>query len=168
MTSPTTPGAASEKKPVPPTVQAYLDLMRAREHLGRPILTLFKRHGLSEATYNVLRILRGAGEPGLACREVGKRLVNAVPDVTRLVDRLEALSFVQRERSSEDRRVWLVRLTEAGRELLGELDQPVNELHEAQFEELSPEELALLSNLLQRLAPRSGAGSSTQPKETKQ
>ena len=50
---------------------------------------LMRGHDLSLPQYNVLRILRGAGDAGLRCSEVGARLLVHDPDVTRLLDRLE-------------------------------------------------------------------------------
>ncbi|MCB1047747.1 MAG: MarR family transcriptional regulator, partial [Calditrichaeota bacterium] len=88
--------------------------MRTTEALINALVQLLKVEGLSQPQYNVLRILRGAGEQGRSCSEIGERLVARVPDITRLLDRLEASGWVARERSSEDRRVVLTWLTDAG------------------------------------------------------
>jgi len=51
---------------------------------------LFKNYQLTATQYNLLRILRGAGRDGLTCSGAGERMVTHDPDITRLMDRLEA------------------------------------------------------------------------------
>lgn len=111
----------------------FLEIVRLSEELQRGFAELFKAHDMSPALYNVLRVLRGAGEAGLTCGDVGGRLVQHDPDVTRLLDRLEKRGLIERRRSTEDRRVVRTRITEAGLALLAELDGPVDDLHERQL-----------------------------------
>jgi DNA-binding MarR family transcriptional regulator len=101
--------------------------------------------------YNVLRILRGAGDAGLCRNEVRDRMVAPVPDATRLLDRLEAAGLIRRERSVEDRRVVTTRISAEGLRLLEALDEPVQTLHRAHFGHLSGEELDILIQLLDRV-----------------
>ena len=82
-----------------------LKLTRAHEVLADGHAEIFKAHGLSGPQYNVLRILRGARGEDLSCQEVGGRMLKRVPDVTRLLDRLEARDLIKRWRCEEDRRV---------------------------------------------------------------
>src|SRR5690606_289566 len=83
--------------------------------------------GLSQEQYNVLRILRGAGESGLPTLEVSSRMIEQAPAITRLMDKLEAKKFVRRVRCKEDRRQVLCFITPSGLELLQKLDHPINE-----------------------------------------
>ena len=115
----------------------YLDLVRLHERMFTDFSELFRSHGLTQPQYNVLRILRGAPPEGRACQAIGAELVNRVPDVTRLLDRLEATGWVSRERCSSDRRVVRSRITPKGLRLLGSLDTPVLETHARQLEGLS-------------------------------
>src|SRR5207249_4126 len=68
--------------------EAFLNVMRSAQVLGDAMAELLKPTGISPTQYNVLRILRGAGPEGLACREVAGRMVTRDPDITRLLDRL--------------------------------------------------------------------------------
>ena len=68
--------------------QVFVGLLRTADALSRGSDALLKPSGLSATQYNVLRILRGAGAEGLACREVGCRMISRDPDITRLLDRL--------------------------------------------------------------------------------
>ena len=128
----------------------FVNLLRAADALARGAEALLKPTGLSATQYNVLRILRGAGQEGLACREVGCRMISRDPDITRLMDRMESRGLIARARGEEDRRVVKSRLTAEGLRILGELDAPVQELHRRQLHHLPAKELRQLSRLLER------------------
>jgi len=130
----------------------YLALVRAQDRLVGQAAALVKQRGLTIATYNALRILRGAGPEGLACGAIAERLIHRVPDVTRLLDRMERDGLVRRSRASDDRRVVRTQLTPAGRAAVDALDGPVMDLHAAQFAGLSVRELEALERALGGLA----------------
>jgi DNA-binding MarR family transcriptional regulator len=143
-----------------PEQEAYLNLLRSASRLSVEFERLFKSHGLSEPTYNILRILRGAGEAGRMCHELAEHMVAPVPDVTRLIDRLEASGFAARRRCDRDRRVVHVSITEDGRAILARLDQPVLDLHRRQLGHMTADELRTLSDLLAKArAPHVGHSS---------
>ncbi len=137
-----------------PAEEAYLNLVRTAGALCGDFNQLFKAHKLSESTYNVLRILRGAqkteGATGLPSLEVAERLVTRVPDITRLVDRLIQAGLAERTRDEVDRRVVIVSITAAGLTVLRKLDKPIRELHERQLGHLSDHELGELNRLLEK------------------
>lgn len=139
-----------------PEQQVYLNLAYTHAQLAAAFAQLFKAHGLSEATYNILRVLRGVrkhpehGRDALPCGEIGERLVTRVPDVTRLIDRLVTAGLVDRIRGEADRRVVLARITTKGLALLRKLDGPVLQLHDQTLGHLSRGELADLNQLLER------------------
>ena len=96
---------------------------------------------------NMLRILRGAGSAGLCRKEIRDRLVAQMPDATRLLDRLEALGLVRRERGTADRRLVSTYLTDAGAALLASLDAPVSAEHYRQLGHMSYEQVRALIEL---------------------
>jgi DNA-binding MarR family transcriptional regulator len=128
----------------------FVSLLRTADALARGAEDLIKPYGLSGTQYNVLRILRGAGEKGLACREVGSRLISRDPDITRLLDRMESRGLIARAREAGDRRVVRTRITPEGLRLLVELDEPVRQLHRRQLRHLPEKQLRQLSALLDR------------------
>jgi MarR family transcriptional regulator, organic hydroperoxide resistance regulator len=136
--------------------EAFLSVARTAEALGGAIAEVFKPYGITGTQYNVLRILRGAGEQGLPCSEIGGRMVTRDPDVTRLLDRLERMQYVARERSSADRRVVTSRITPSGLELLARLDEPLTQAHERLLGHMSREQLVSLVDLLQLARDHTG------------
>ncbi len=121
--------------------EASLSLWRTASALDAGLERVLKSHGISAAQYNVLRILRGAGADGLCRNEIRDRLVSRMPDVTRLLDRLELLGLVRRERRSEDRRQVSTYLTDAGSELLLSLDEPVADENERQWKHMTDDQI---------------------------
>ena len=130
--------------------QVFVSLLRTADTLTRGAETLLKPFGLSGQQYNILRILRGAGDCGLACREIGCRLISRDPDITRLLDRMESRGLIVRTREETDRRVVKTRITADGLRNLHDLDEPVRELHRRQLRGLPAKQLRQLSLLLER------------------
>lgn len=128
--------------------EALLSLERTAAVHSHAFAEALKPHGITPTQYNVLRILRGAGNEGLCRHEVRDRLVSQVPDVTRLLDRLEDAGLIERSRSEEDRRLVSTRITAAGLALLRELDGPVVAMHRRQLGHMSPQQLRTLIDLL--------------------
>jgi DNA-binding MarR family transcriptional regulator len=132
-----------------PEQEAILNIARTADRFGICFARLFRENGLTPSQYNVLRILRGEGRP-LPILEVADRMVAAVPGITGLIDRLEGMGLLARERSTEDRRVVFVAITARGLELLARLDEPVAVLHNRLIGHLSHDELGELSRLLEK------------------
>lgn len=128
--------------------EAHLSIERTAAMLGHAFSEALKPYGITGTQYNVLRILRGAGEEGLCRNEVRERMVAQVPDATRLLDRMEAAGLIRRERSAADRRYVTTRITDAGLRLVNELDAPTEALHRRLLGHLSEDELATLVRLL--------------------
>jgi DNA-binding MarR family transcriptional regulator len=129
----------------------YVKLLEVHERLEGENVALFKEFGLSLPQYNVLRILRGAQGEDLSCHEVSARMLKRVPDVTRLLDRLEQRDLIARWRCDQDRRVVRTRITDAGLALLAEMDAPIKALLARQFRQFDDRKLAQLDRLLGRL-----------------
>lgn len=134
--------------------EAYLSLGRTWAVLEHQLAEALKPYGITPTQYNVLRILRGAGEKGLCRGEVMERMIARVPDASRLLDRMEAAGLIERARDTKDRRFVTTRITEEGLRVLEELDEPVLALHRRQFAALDEERLSRIIELL-RLARES-------------
>jgi DNA-binding MarR family transcriptional regulator len=131
-----------------PAQEAYLSLQRTAAVLEHELELALKPSGITATQYNVLRILRGS-EPGGLCRsEIGDRLIRPVPDVTRLLDRLEKTGLVRRARASDDRRYVTTRITRHALRVLDELESAIDAAHERQFGHLDDGRLKTLIGLL--------------------
>lgn len=133
-------------------VAVFVRVEKAADRLLQRLAASLKPSGLTPAQYNVLRILRGAGPAGLPCGEIGARLINHDPDVTRLLDRLEKRGLTGRLRGAEDRRVVVAHILPAGLSLLDELDPVIDEFHRSTLGHLTVEDLRELARLLGRVA----------------
>lgn len=128
--------------------EALLSIERTAAVLGYAFAEQLKAYDLTPTQYNVLRILRGAGESGLCRHEVRSRLLAPVPDVTRLLDRMESAGLIERERDSEDRRLVRTRITKRALSVLAKLDGPIEEIHQQQLGHMSKADLKRLVALL--------------------
>ena len=131
-----------------PAQEAHLSIERTAAVLTHAFAEFVKPHGITPTQFNVLRILRGAGEAGLCRHEIRDRMVSQVPDVTRLIDRLVDMGLVTRERDGEDRRLVTARITGAGLRLLADLDQPIREFDQRTLGHLSADQVRTLVELL--------------------
>ena len=136
--------------------EAVLNVLHTADVLLQRITAVLKPFKLSHSQYNVLRILRGAGPEGLACREIGERMITRDPDITRLLDRLEARGLLTRTRDQKDRRVITARITSEGRRLLEALDQPIGEVDRQPLQHLGEQRLRTLIQLLELARNRGG------------
>lgn len=128
-----------------------LNLARTHEYLHQRNAEFFRQFELTPTQYNMLRILRGAGKDGITCTEAASRMVTADPDITRLLDRLEARHLVERERSSQDRRVVITRISGEGLELLRTIDKPLAAFVKSQMSHLGAEKLEQLIETLESI-----------------
>lgn len=148
------PGRIQEEikqtRPIPTLEEeAYLNVQRTANVLLQDVAELLKAHNLTPTQYNVLRILRGAGEQGLSAGDVGDRMITRDPDVTRLLDRLETRGLAERWRCTHDRRVVWTRITAAGLDVIAPLDAAVYEIHLRRLSHLGAERLTTLIGLLE-------------------
>ncbi|MFN4895529.1 MAG: MarR family winged helix-turn-helix transcriptional regulator [Pseudomonadota bacterium] len=132
----------------------YALLVRAAARLEAELNRVFRPVDLTAATYNILLVLQDAGYSGRSCGDISEQLVAEVPDMTRLLDRLERLGYVARERSSIDRRMVKVTITAKGLSILEGLKESVRDCHIRQLGHLGQDKLTELSGLLRVILNR--------------
>jgi DNA-binding MarR family transcriptional regulator len=135
--------------------EALLNIVRTSATMTDEMEDLLKSRGITNTQYNVLRILRGAEPDGLCRNELRDRMLTRMPDVTRLLDRMEEAGLVARSRDNEDRRLVSTRITPAGRKVVDDLDAPVREFHQRRTSHVSDEQLQTLIDLLTLVRQRS-------------
>jgi DNA-binding MarR family transcriptional regulator len=134
--------------------EAFVQLLRTYDLLYYELTEFLRPSGISPTQYNVLRILRGAGDVGLTCGEVGERMVTREPDITRLLDRVERQGWIERRRQTDDRRVVRAWIKAEGLKLLSQIDKSLDRFQRSQFPKMSQEQLDALSRLLEQVRAR--------------
>ena len=150
MTTPLTREIRQNKPFATLEEEVFLNVLLTCDVLLRAEVDVLRTADLSFPQYNVLRILRGAGAEGLPTGGIAERMVNRDPDITRLLDRLEARGLVRRARDGRDRRVVVAGITAAGLAVLRPLDGPVTRVHRDQLAHMTRKELETLIGLLEK------------------
>ncbi len=138
--------------------EAAVALMRTADLVRRSIASIVEPYGITPQQYNVLRILRGAGDKGLPTLDIAERMIEQTPGITRLIDRLERKRLVGRERCATDRRQVFCRITPGGLKVLAELDEPIRTIDEWALASLPSRELGQLVTLLDKARKGLSAG----------
>lgn len=134
-----------------PAQEALLSLLVAASTLNDVMDQVCERHDITRPQYNVLRILRGARPGGHARCEIARRMVDRAPDVTRLVDRLQARGLVKRKRGNSDQRQAVTCITEKGVKLLEVMHPEIEARVDGLVERLSQGDCHELSRLCARI-----------------
>lgn len=151
MPSKTSPLRDEIKQNVPfhsPAHEALLSLLRTSALVQRQLAMVVEPSGVTVQQYNVLRILRGAGNEGLPTLAIRDRMIEEASGITRLLDKLERAGYVVRERSTPDRRQVVCRITPPGLAMLDSMDAPVDGANDRVMRLLDSAELRTLSALL--------------------
>jgi DNA-binding MarR family transcriptional regulator len=148
MTSPRLHQAPPDRTFDSPEQEVFLNLWRTYDRLRILEEDLFSQHGLTPQQYNALRLLSAEHPNKLRTLDLAGRLVSRAPDITRLLDKLEQLGYVERDRDADNRRVVHIGITEAGRDLLRRLREPIRRCHVRQLGHLSGQQLQELTTLL--------------------
>lgn len=134
-----------QRRPFPTrTSEAFVSILRTAAVLEHGMELALRPFGITLTQYNVLRILRGAGDQGMCGREIAERVVARVPDIPRLLERLEGMRLIARERDDADRRHVTVTIRPKGLELLEACWPVVDAVERARFGRLSERTLAAL------------------------
>lgn len=128
-------------------VKAFLNIKYTANWISSKENEFFKPYGISPQQYNILRILRGAGEP-IKVQTIKDRMIERAPNATRLMDKLYDKKLIARVRCEHDRRVVFINITTKGYELLNNIDDNINFdfIHN-----LTEEEATQLSDLLDKI-----------------
>jgi DNA-binding MarR family transcriptional regulator len=128
--------------------EVVVSILRTAAVMQRSLAQVVEARGITIQQYNVLRILRGAGEAGLPTLAIRDRMVEEAAGITRLLDKLEVAGHVVRERSTPDRRQVLCHITPKGESLITELDAPMDAANQRAGSHLDDEEREQLIELL--------------------
>ncbi|KAB8153185.1 MarR family transcriptional regulator [Kordia sp. TARA_039_SRF] len=129
-------------------VKAFINIKYTANWLNSKENEFFKPFGISPQQFNILRILKGAGE-AIKVQQIKDRMIERAPNATRLMDKLCAKDLIERIPCPTDRRVVHIAITDAGQNLLSTIAEsmPKNDW----LGKLTEEEASQLSNLLDKV-----------------
>jgi len=110
-------------------------------------------YGLTGPQFNILRILRGAGD-WTSMNKIKDLMIEKSPNATRLCDKLVAKELVARKKSDTDGRVVFLKISDAGLALLAEIDNAKG-AHTTIGDNLTEEETNIINSLLDKLRNQS-------------
>lgn len=129
--------------------KAGINLIYTYNWVSEQMKTLFEKHDLTSQQFNILRILRGAGNP-LSTLQIRQRMLDKMSDTSRIVDRLIVKGLVKKLTSKIDKRLVDVSITEKGKKLLAKIDAHQPEM-DAVLGSLSDSEAKMLNKLLDKI-----------------
>jgi len=100
-------------------LDSFIKLMRAADTINSAVNLSISKFGLTESQFNVMDALYHLGP--LSQKELGFKLLKSGGNITMVIDNLEKDAFVERRRSTEDRRIFFVHLTKKGEKRLVEI-----------------------------------------------
>lgn len=130
--------------------RASLNIIFTAYWLNDKVRLLLKPYGITAQQFNVLRILRGQHPNPLSTNEIRDRMLDRMPDTSRIVDRLHKQGLLDRKVCKVDKRLVDVCITEAGLKLLAEIDEKAGPNITNSLYGLTEEEAKTLSNLLDK------------------
>lgn len=108
--------------------------------------------GLKVLDYSLLVLV--ASNPEVNQKQLGEALDVSAPNMAITLDRLVERGWVERVRSTQDRRAMIIHLTTSGRDLVKRAQKIAATMEEDTLAVLSPAERALLVELLSKVGLR--------------
>ena len=125
------------------------NMMFTANMIQNKFTVFLKPYGISSPQFNILRILRGNGD-WVSMNDIKGLMIEKSPNATRLADKLLDKGFIERRRLEEDKRVVLLKVTEAGLELLSAIDKADGDVIKPLFNNITKEEARLVSDIIDK------------------
>ncbi|MCF7943737.1 MAG: MarR family transcriptional regulator [Spirochaetia bacterium] len=119
--------------------------------LKRALARAFKEHGYDITAFQWIILYRLWEEHGISQTELAARTFMDSPTITRMLDVMEKKGLVYRQRSSDDRRIASIFLTEAGLALEKKLVPIVEKHHAHALDNISEEEFLFVKKFMKKV-----------------
>ena len=130
--------------------KAYINMLFTSNYFRDLYQKIFNKAGLLSQHYNILRIARGKYPESVGPGYIEEVMLDKGRDVTRLVDKLEKLNYLERRVNSDNKRKLDIYLTPKGLEVTNNIEIELKTLNKNR-KKLTEDEYELLSNLLDRM-----------------
>ena len=134
----------------------FVKLVRAAESVTARIHRNLIDAGLTVSQFGVLEALFHVGP--LSQVEIAKKVLKSTGNITMVIDNLEKSGLVNRERHKDDRRYYIVQLTDEGRKLIGSIFPRHAAKIMEEMKVLSRTEQVTLGNLCRKLGLQQQGG----------
>ena len=129
--------------------KAMINLIFTHNWMMERMKMFFDQADLTPQQFNILRILRGAGQP-LSTLQIRQRMLDKMSDTSRIVDRLIKKGLTKKVICKSDRRLVDVTISEKGLKLLEKLDEMQPDL-DGIIQKLDELEARQLNSLLDKI-----------------
>jgi DNA-binding MarR family transcriptional regulator len=129
--------------------KSAINLIYTYNWITEKINKVFDEWDITSQQFNILRILRGAGQP-LSTLQIRQRMLDRMSDTSRIVDRLLKKGLVKKTVCKMDRRLVDVIITEKGKKLLEKIDQYSDQMDSIMMN-LTEEDAKTLNELLDKI-----------------
>jgi len=129
--------------------KATINLIYTFNWMNERIKNMLDKYDITPQQFNILRILRGAGQP-ISTLQIRQRMLDKMSDTSRIVDRLLKKGLVRKVVCEGDRRLVDVTISDSGLELLERIDSHQDDM-DSVFKNLDEQQAITLNNLLDKI-----------------
>tara|TARA_Y100000589_G_C27119797_1_gene615895 strand:- start:408 stop:851 length:444 start_codon:yes stop_codon:yes gene_type:complete len=130
-------------------LMAAVNIIYTSNWLRDVSLPIYQKHNILSQHYNILRIVNGSFPNSVSPGYIKEVMLDKGRDLTRLVDKLVKLGYVERKLCKDNRRKMNITITQLGSDVINSIGKEINILYTSY--NLNEEEATQLSNLLDKL-----------------
>lgn len=130
-------------------LDAYIKFSRAAQSIESQLSRHLAKSKLTSSQFGVLEVLCHIGP--LNQKDIANKLLSSHSNLVTVIDNLEKSGLVIRERDKNDRRNFIINLTEPGRKVIGELFPKQLKLISDRFSVLTEKETDTLAKLCKKV-----------------
>jgi DNA-binding MarR family transcriptional regulator len=129
--------------------KAMVNIIYTSNWMNERLKTFFDKEDITQQQFNILRILRGAGEP-ISTLQIRQRMLDKMSDTSRIVDRLVLKGLVKKNACPTDKRLVDVNISAKGKNLLDKMDNSQKSM-DSILKNLTNPEAKVLNKLLDKM-----------------
>ncbi|HQW84278.1 MAG TPA: MarR family transcriptional regulator [Ferruginibacter sp.] len=129
--------------------KGIINLIYTYNWINEKMKSYFDKESITAQQFNILRILRGAGNP-ISTLQIRERMLDKMSDTSRIVDRLVLKGLAKKNVCKSDKRLVDVSISDKGLQLLSKLDNYENDM-DAALQNLTIADAKTLNKLLDKI-----------------
>jgi DNA-binding MarR family transcriptional regulator len=129
--------------------KVMVNIIYTANWMNEQLKSFFDKGDITQQQFNILRILRGAGEP-ISTLQIRQRMLDKMSDTSRIVDRLIIKGLVKKTLCPTDKRLVDISITPKGKKTLEKLDSLQIEMDTISFN-LTDADAKTMNKLLDKM-----------------